>query len=75
MTNIVKKNDLVRVISGADRGKQGRVLEVCPKEGRIKVQGIAVSVRHTKARRQGEKSSIRMIERYIHVSNVTKVEA
>ena len=75
MAKVIKKNDLVVVISGADRGKKGRVLEVCPQEGRIKVQGVAVSVRHTKARRQGEKPSIRMIERYIHISNVAKAEA
>lgn len=68
----IKKNDMVVVISGADKGKKGTVLEVLPKKGKIKVQGIAIVSRHTKARRQGEKSAIKKLERFIDLSNVLK---
>jgi large subunit ribosomal protein L24 len=46
----VKKGDLVQVLSGKDRGKQGRVLEALPKEGRVIVENLNVIKRHTKPR-------------------------
>jgi large subunit ribosomal protein L24 len=69
----IKKNDMVVVITGADKGKKGSVLAVLPKKGKIKVQGVAIANRHAKARRQGEKSAIKKLERFIDVSNVQKV--
>ena len=45
----VTKGDEVQVISGDDKGKQGKVLEVFPKTGRIKVQGVNVVKRHLRA--------------------------
>ena len=45
----VAKGDTVRVISGDDKGKQGRVLAVFPKTGRIKVEGVNVVTRHLRA--------------------------
>jgi large subunit ribosomal protein L24 len=46
----VRKGDLVQVLSGKDRGKQGRVLEARPKEGRVIVENLNVIKRHTKPR-------------------------
>jgi large subunit ribosomal protein L24 len=46
----VKKGDLVQVLSGKDRGKQGRVLEARPKEGRVLVENLNVIKRHTRPR-------------------------
>jgi large subunit ribosomal protein L24 len=46
----VKKGDLVQVLSGKDRGKQGRVLEARPKERRVIVENLNVIKRHTKPR-------------------------
>lgn len=68
----IKKNDTVVVISGSDKGKQGSVIDILPKKGKVKVQGVAMVSRHTKARRQGEKSMIKKQERYIDISNVKK---
>lgn len=48
----VKKGDTVQVLSGEDRGKRGRVLEVRPKEGRVIVEGLNMIVRHTRPTRQ-----------------------
>ena len=46
----VKKGDLVQVLSGKDRGKQGRVLEARPKERRVVVENLNQIKRHTKPR-------------------------
>jgi large subunit ribosomal protein L24 len=46
----VRKGDLVQVLSGKDRGKQGRVLEARPAEGRVIVENINIAKRHTKPR-------------------------
>ena len=46
----VKKGDLVQILSGKDRGKQGRVLEARPDERRVIVENLNVVKRHTKPR-------------------------
>jgi large subunit ribosomal protein L24 len=46
----VKKGDLVQVISGKDRGKQGRVLESRPSDGRVIVENLNIVKRHTRPR-------------------------
>ena len=45
----ITKGDTVQIISGDDKGKQGRVLQVHPKTGRITVEGINMIKRHTRA--------------------------
>ena len=45
----ITKGDTVQVISGEEKGKQGKVLQVFPKTGRIKVQGVNVVKRHLRA--------------------------
>ena len=44
----IRKNDLVQILSGKDRGKQGRVLEARPADGRVIVENLNVITRHTK---------------------------
>ena len=46
----IKKGDLVQILSGKDRGKQGKVLEARPSEGRVIVEGLNIVKRHTKPR-------------------------
>ena len=50
----IKKDDLVVVLSGKDKGKQGKVLEVMPKSGKVVVEKVNVVSRHTKPRKQGD---------------------
>src|SRR5947209_7089375 len=69
----IKKNDTVMVISGKDKGKSGVVLEVIPEQEKVKVQGINILVRHVKAKRQGETSTIKRAEGYIHLAKVMPV--
>ena len=47
----IRKDDLVVVLSGKDKGKQGKVLEVMPKSGKVVVEKINVVSRHTKPRK------------------------
>jgi large subunit ribosomal protein L24 len=44
----IKKDDNVRVISGKDRGKEGRVVRVMPLEGRVMVDGVALAKKHSR---------------------------
>ena len=46
----IRKGDVVHILAGKDRGKQGRVLESRPKEGRVVVENLNVVKRHTKPR-------------------------
>jgi large subunit ribosomal protein L24 len=71
----IKKNDTVIVISGKDRGKKGRVIEVLPKAGRVRVEGVAKIKRHTKPNPQRNiKGGIVERESAIHVSNVMMLD-
>ncbi|MFN5113663.1 MAG: 50S ribosomal protein L24 [Ignavibacteria bacterium] len=46
MKMAIKKNDMVKIISGDDKGKEGRVIEVDAKKGRLLVEGVNVHKRH-----------------------------
>jgi large subunit ribosomal protein L24 len=67
----IRKNDLVEVISGRDKGKRGKVLVVLPDKGRLLVQGVNFIKRHTRPNPQKNiKGGIAEREAPIHVSNV-----
>ncbi len=67
----IRKNDVVIVISGKDRGKEGKVLRVDPEKQRVYVEGLNIIKRHQRAR-PGSMEAGGVIEREgpIHVSNV-----
>ena len=54
----IKKNDTVVVLSGKDKGKQGKVLSTMPTVGKVLVEGINMAQCHVKATRQGQESGI-----------------
>lgn len=66
----IKKNDTVVVITGPDKGKQGKVIDIKYDKNLVKVKGIALVTKHFKARKQGEISTIKKVERFIDISNV-----
>src|SRR5512132_3457089 len=66
----IKKNDLVLVIAGNDRGKRGKVLKVFPEKHRIVVEGINVVKRHQRPTQANQQGGIVTREGGIHVSNV-----
>ena len=76
MTKVhVKKNDTVVVISGKDRGKRGRVLQVHPAASMALVEGINIVKRHTKPNPQRNiKGGILAKESPIHLSNVMAID-
>ena len=69
----VKRGDLVEVISGKDKGKQGKVVTAFPETGKVIVEGVAIVKKHQKARMQGQESGIINKEAAIDASNVLRV--
>jgi large subunit ribosomal protein L24 len=67
----IKKNDMVKVIAGRDKGKTGRVLEVNSKKDRVLVEGVSMIKRHTRPNPAKQiKGGIAEKESAIHISNV-----
>ena len=67
----IKKNDQVKIISGRDKGKTGRVLDVDRDRGRLLVEGVMMIKRHTRPNPAKQiKGGIAEKESTIHVSNV-----
>jgi large subunit ribosomal protein L24 len=69
----IKKNDIVRVITGKEVGKEGKVLKVFHSEGTLIVEKINFIYRHTKPSRQSRQGGIVEKEGPIHHSNVMVV--
>ncbi len=69
----IKKNDQVEVISGRDKGKRGRVLEVVPGKGKVKVEGAGMIKRHQRAQ-NNRGGGIIDKEAYIDISNVQLID-
>ena len=71
----IKKNDQVAIIAGRDKGRRGRVLEVVPAKGKVKVEGIGMIKRHQKANPQANRGGgIVDKEAFIDVSNVQLID-
>jgi large subunit ribosomal protein L24 len=66
----IKKNDMVLVISGKDRGKKGKVRRSLPRDNRIVVEGLNMIKRHSRARRAARQAGIVELEAPLHASNV-----
>ncbi len=66
----IKKNDMVLVISGKDRGKKGKVRRSLPREDRVVVEGLNMIKRHSRARRAARQAGIVELEAPLHVSDV-----
>jgi large subunit ribosomal protein L24 len=72
----IRRGDLVQVVTGADRGKQGRVLAVDRAKGRVRVEKVRLQKRHLKPGRKGARTGgIVEQEGYIDASNVMLVDA
>ncbi len=69
----VKTGDTVQIISGRDKGLQGKVLQVSPKEGKVIVEGRNMVKKHVKPRRQGEQGGIIKAEGALYAAKVMPV--
>lgn len=70
----VRKGDTVKVISGDDKGKSGKVLEVNLERRRVVVEGINIVKKHLKPSAGKPEGEIKKMEAAIHVSNVMVVD-
>jgi large subunit ribosomal protein L24 len=71
----VTTGDTVRVMRGEDRGKEGKIIRVLPKTGRVVIEGVNIVKRHRKARRPEEQSGIVDFPAPLHASNVMLLDA
>ena len=70
MNKGIKRGEEVVVISGANKGQRGRILQVIPKKERIVIEGINFRKKHQKPKSAEEEGGIIEREAPIHVSNV-----
>ena len=66
----IKVGDNVQVITGSNKGKEGKVLRVFRKEGKVVIDGINIVKKHVKPNRTNETGGILEVEAPIHISNV-----
>jgi len=69
----IKKGDKVKIIAGKDRGREGVVEKVIPKEKRVVVTGVNLYKKHVKPRREGEKGGIIEIARSLDIAKVALI--
>ncbi|MGM7671308.1 50S ribosomal protein L24 [Microbacterium sp. A93] len=73
----IKKDDLVQIIAGKDKGKQGKVLRVFPSRDRVLVEGVNRVTKHLRAGQNNNGSTeggLQVVEAPVHVSNVAVVD-
>jgi large subunit ribosomal protein L24 len=66
----VKRGDPVIVIAGSHKGKEGKVLEILPKNNRARIEGVAMMKRHLKKSQDHPQGSIVEREGSVHLSNL-----
>jgi large subunit ribosomal protein L24 len=71
----IKKGDTVKVITGADKGKDGKVIEIFTKTNRALVEGVNMVSKHTKPNATHPQGGIVKQEAAIHISNLMLVDA
>jgi large subunit ribosomal protein L24 len=71
----VSKGDTVRVMRGDEKGKEGKILRLYPKTGRVLIEGINMVKKHRKARNADEQSGIIDQPAPVHSSNVMLIDA
>ena len=70
----IKRNDLVEVIAGVEKGKRGRVIKVLPKEQKVIVQGLNLRYRHVRRSQKYPQGGRIRKEMPIHISNVMLID-
>jgi len=66
----IHKGDQILIISGKDRGKQGKVLSAFPDESKLLLEGLNLRKKHAKPKKQGEKGQVIEVPASLSVSNV-----
>jgi large subunit ribosomal protein L24 len=66
----VKRNDMVVVIAGSNKGKSGKLLEILAAKSRARVEGVAMIKRHLKKSEKHPQGTISELEGSVHISNL-----
>lgn len=66
----LKKGDEVKVLSGKEKGKKGKVMEILPKKDYIVIEGLNIRVRFSRPKKQGEKGQRLELPGPLHISKV-----
>jgi len=69
----LKKGDAVKMLSGKDKGKAGKLVKVDPKSGKVAVEGLNLVKKHVRPRKQGEKGEVVGVPRMVNLSKVAIV--
>ena len=69
----IKKSDTIKILSGKDRGKTGKVLNVFPKDGKISAEGLNVYKKRVRPKRQGQKGETVLVPRPFHIAKAMLV--
>ena len=72
-TSHVRKNDMVMVIAGNDKGTRAKVLKVDPRNHTVVLEGVNIARKHVRPSRRNPQGGILDIERPIHISNVLPI--
>jgi large subunit ribosomal protein L24 len=70
----IKKGDRVIMLTGKDKGRQGQVLQVLPKDNRVLVAGVNMVKRHTRPTQGDPQGGIKNKEATLHISNVAYID-
>ncbi len=70
----IKKGDNIKVITGKDKGKKGKVVSALISQNKVIVEGINMMKKHQRPRKSGEKGTKIDVAMPIHVSNVKKID-
>lgn len=70
----IKKNDIVKVITGDDKGKTGKILAVLPKKGKVIVEGCKIAKKAVKPSEKNPNGGFVNKEMPMDISNVAKVQ-
>ena len=70
----IKKGDNVKLITGKDKGKSGKIVRVLVKENKVIVEGLNMMKKHQRPRKSGEKGSMVNMAMPVNASNVKKID-
>lgn len=66
----IKKNDIVQVVKGEDKGKKGKVLMIFRESGRVLVEGVNLVKKHKRRTQQDQKGGVVSIESPLSIANI-----
>ncbi len=69
----IKKNDKVKILSGKDRGKSGKVLQVLPAQKKASIEGLNLSIKHLRPQKSGEKGQRIEFPAFMDASNLAVI--